>query len=266
MITGGEDGVVKIWNIDGEIVRTIDVHQGGPVWSLDICETENIVVTGGADSGVFLFKLHLNYSKSELMRNLKEVPRRVLILSSNTLVYLTDRGVLIRYDITQNTSNVIFTHDDLISYGLLERSSCGKLVALAGYHGELHLYKNSSKSLDYMYSCQIKSKGRIFALHWLSCSALLTCGPHGVLTLWVINKTTMFPIQFWRLPYSKERWSNTACFCENGDVLIGDRRGSLYLYTMNSSEPVQVIKRAHDYLGVTHISSNKGRVISLGKI
>ncbi|KAI4458636.1 wd repeat protein [Holotrichia oblita] len=264
IITAGEDGIINVWNTQGGIIKKLDVHQGGPVWTLDCDENANAIVSGGGDSGVFLIKLNSNILKSQLNTG-ADKPSKVLISSNDNLVYLTEDGLLLLYKRKSETVAGICVHDDLKSYGLLEKSPCGSRIALAGYRGTIHLYEVLPNWLNYMYSCQITPEQRIFSMHWLSCKALLICGLKGVLSLWIIQETAMFPLRFWELPQSKERWSTAACFCGTNKVLVGDRRGILYLYTMESSQPVQIIKRAHNYLGISALYCRNGKIISLGR-
>ncbi|KRT78266.1 WD40 domain-containing protein [Oryctes borbonicus] len=265
IITAGEDGIINIWDKYGELIKKSDVHQGGPVWSLDCCEDTNTIVSGGGDCGVFKFKLRTNVLKSSLETELDN-PKKVLIFSSDNVAYLTDDGLFLMYKRKAQQFAGFAIHEDLKSYGLLEKSPCGCRIALAGYHGTIHLYQVVPRWLDYMYSCQIESKERIYSMHWLSCKMLLTCGVKGILTLWTVGETTMMPIHFWELPRSKERWSTAACFCGINTVLVGDRRGTLYVYSTDSSQPVQIIKKAHNYLGISAMYFRNGKVISLGNI
>ncbi|GJQ74422.1 hypothetical protein Trydic_g21292 [Trypoxylus dichotomus] len=264
IITAGEDGIVNFWDKNGELIKKSDVHQEGPVWSLDCCEKTDTIVTGGGDCGVFMFKLHSKVLKSSLETELDN-PRKLLIFSLDNVAYLTENGLFLMYKRKAQQFAGLAVHEDLKSYGLLEKSPCGCRIALAGYRGTIHVYRVVPRWLDYMYSCQIKSEERIYSIHWLSCQMLLTCGAKGVLTLWIMQETVMMPIHFWELPHSKERWSTAACFCGIKTVLVGDRRGTLYVYSTDSSQPLQIIKKAHNYLGISAVYFRNDKVISLGR-
>lgn len=54
----GSDGLLKLWTIKNcECVKTLDGHQG-KVWGLHSNKQQNLVVTGGSDSSVVLWKVH----------------------------------------------------------------------------------------------------------------------------------------------------------------------------------------------------------------
>ena len=66
LISGGEDGTIKLWQLQtGELIRTLTGHTYG-VKSLAICPDGQTLVSGGGDGTIKLWKL----PTAELIRTL----------------------------------------------------------------------------------------------------------------------------------------------------------------------------------------------------
>lgn len=130
LITAGEDSFVNVWSLDGKLIRKIDTHQGGSIWSLHCYEDQ--IITGGGDSGVVLIPLRHQLNEKQIALPDGETPKRVGILNSTNLVSISETGRLFYYIGTDNKWICVDTHVELQSYNLLEVSKCKNLVSLSG--------------------------------------------------------------------------------------------------------------------------------------
>lgn len=136
-MTAGEDSFVNIWDFDGKLIRKIDTHQGGPIWSLHCYEEQ--IITGGGDGGAVLIPLNYHLNIKQLAMHDGEIPKRIGILNSTNLVCISERGKLWYY--VNSTEKWIFvnTHVELQSYNLLEISKCRNLTSLSGIPQDFYL-------------------------------------------------------------------------------------------------------------------------------
>ncbi|KAF2897199.1 hypothetical protein ILUMI_08973 [Ignelater luminosus] len=263
VVTAGEDSIINIWNFNGQLIRKIEAHQGAPVWSFECDESDNLIISGGGDCGITIFPLNQNVTKYKI--NMWENPKRVAILKNNDLVTISEKGLLEYYNVNKNKKIEIARHNDLVSYALLEISPCRYLIALAGYHGTVHIYKQVDQVLKLVCSHIPEEKFRIFSFHWLSSSNYLICGPDGNMSLWDLKKDSLSHRRTFKLPPSKERWTTVACSINNKHFAVGDRKGNIYLYSEDLIEPIQTIRKAHNYLGVTNMCIKQKELFSLGR-
>lgn len=136
---------------------------------------------------------------------------------------------------------------------------------IAGFVGNIYIYKEKNNNLKMACFYQMSQRHRIFAVHWLTCKLLLTCGPEGKLQVWTRKKRTLLLIAVLILPYSKERWTTSACLTSNKRIVVGDRKGHIHVYRLGCSSPIQTIKKAHSHLGVTNIFTEDNTVYTMGK-
>lgn len=111
---------------------------------------------------------------------------------------------------------------------------------------------------------KLPQETRIYSLHWLNCHTFLTCTEAGILTLCLLLNNSIELKSFYILPYSAERWTTAACFINKNHFAIGDRKGNIYLYQLTKIHPVQIIKRAHNYLGITDLRLHENNLVSIG--
>lgn len=64
MATAGYDGVAKVWSLSGELLHTLERHEGA-VFALRWAPGGNLVLTGGADSVVALWDLDAGELRDE---------------------------------------------------------------------------------------------------------------------------------------------------------------------------------------------------------
>lgn len=93
-------------------------------------------------------------------------------------------------------------------------------------------------------------------LHDLSKNELILC---------LFSNRECKKIYKFTLPPFKDNWSTTACQGEKGTYLVGDRKGHVYIFLLGQNNPTQVIKKAHNHLGVTQIYSLSKQIITLGR-
>lgn len=141
-LTGGEDSLLNIWSFDGRLIRKIETHQGGPVWTIDANENDNVVLTGGSDCAATLFPLNSNCEEQKLSIPDKEVPKSVRALANNNLVVVSEGGTLYYYIQKRQDWVQIQKHCDLKSYSIVAVSKCRNLIALAGSYFEVYLHIN----------------------------------------------------------------------------------------------------------------------------
>lgn len=105
---------------------------------------------------------------------------------------------------------------------------------------------------------------RIYSFHWLQSDLFIICASEGRLQMWRLQNNCVTCIGEFNLPPGRERWSTASCLCGTENFGVGDRNGNLYLYSFKNENCIQVIKKAHNYMGVTHLSFSESMLISLG--
>lgn len=133
VITGGEDGRVNVWNLDGSLAKRIESNQGTSVWTLDSSESENIVVVGSGDCSITAFALKGEPKKVVVGFPGNRVVRKLGFVGEyGDVAAICEGGDLLLYHFDAEKWTDVANHDDLKSYALLEVSSCRDLVGLAG--------------------------------------------------------------------------------------------------------------------------------------
>lgn len=264
--TAGEDSLVNIWNFQGELVKKIVSNNGDSVWAMDYSENDKLLVAGNGDGSVVVINLNNSLNVDSFDSVCKEKVKRLAILNNNNLVFVTEEGSLYYFLTQEHELQLISRHNELKSYALLEISFCRKLVALAGFSGNIFIYKQIKNSLVLKYCFQSASKERIYSFHWLTCKLFLTCENEGNLKLWCLQEKNVVFVTKFILPQSKERWSTVSCLVSIKNIIVGDRRGNIHVFCLGELHAVQTIKRAHSHLGVTHLFAEKGDVYSMGNL
>lgn len=264
-VTAGEDSLLILWNFKGKMFKKFDTHQGGSVWSL--CATENVICTGGNDGAILTFNISVNCSKNIINLPSDETPKSVAILSSGNVLCFTENAFLLQYNTVSNEWVNIGQISDLSKYCVMQVSPCRKLVALAGFKGQLYLFRMQGERLQCWQKYRLENQTRIFAFHWLDCKTFIVTQANGLLSLFYYYKQRFHFIQIYKLPPSKEQWSTCACILGR-NLIVGDRRGNLHNFQIgpkSSQDPINTIKKAHSYLGVTNIHCISQSLVSLGR-
>lgn len=263
--TAGEDSLVNIWNFQGDLVKRVTAAKGDSVWALDYDDSDRLLAVGNGDGSVVAVKLDSDLNVQSFDSLCSEKLKRLAILDSGKVVSITEEGSLYYLLIPQYKLELIARHPELKSYALLEVSRCRKLFALASFRGNIFIYKKREGGITLKYYFETSTKGRIFSLHWLTCKILLTCEKEGDLKMWSLEKKCVNCVAKFILPHSKERWSTAACLAGANNVIVGDRKGNIHVFTIGEEQAVQTIKKAHSHLGITHLITQGQTLFSLGK-
>lgn len=253
--TAGEDSLVILWTFRGDLIRKLSSHQGGPVWAVGYHSQTDFFFIGRADGS--LQRLTCKSAAEQIVMQLpaKEQPRHVAILQPGRLLCMSESGVLYQED--DGKVQVTGKHGDLQKYSLLRVSPCRKLAALAGYEGQIYIYREGRLIHEHVL------KGlRILAFHWLDCKRFVVLQGTRV-TLHFIGREVVVAGLFELPAGPKGRFTTCAC-AWNKHLIIGDSVGHIYHFTLGSRCPVNVIRNAHS-LGVTQLYPSPNKVTSLGK-
>lgn len=262
--TAGEDSLVNIWNYNGELVKKIVANTGDSVWALDYDENSEVLLIGNGNGSIIAAKVKSCTNVQTF--DLEKVRRLAIVGDDDDLVLITEAGCLFCFSKQKNRLEMITSHNELKSYTLLEVSHCRQLVALAGFSGDVFIYKKTKHFLALKAHHQINNKGRIFSFHWLTCNLFLTCEKEGDLKLWCLYHKTIVLLTKFFLPQSKERWSTSACLINAKKLVVGDRKGNLHVFCLGNLHAVQTIKKAHSHLGVTYLAAKENTVFSMGNL
>lgn len=132
LITAGEDSVIKVWNLEGQFIKQVELNHGACIWALDCDESQNIIATGGGDGSITIFPLKQSITKRVVDIPHGEVIKKAVLLKDNNFVTVSEKGTLYFYDLNASEWKTISSHADLRSYALLEVSNCRNLIGLAG--------------------------------------------------------------------------------------------------------------------------------------
>ncbi|XP_060531970.1 tRNA (34-2'-O)-methyltransferase regulator WDR6 isoform X2 [Cylas formicarius] len=263
--TASEDSFIIIWNFDGKMLKKIETHQLGTVWVLDYDKKSDILVSGGGNSGVSRFRVTSDITQWRSNIPQDEVAKLIGILNSGSIVCFSERACVYYQHHQGKSWQKINQHTDLESYVIMQVSNCKKKVALAGYQGQIYIYKEINDKLKLAYVHTVLAHVRVYSFHWLTCQTFLICQEEGVLTLLYIHNESITQIQTFSLPVSKERWSTCACSTNDGHIVVGDRMGNIHLYILNKKIPISSLKKVHDHLGVVNLYANMKKITSLGR-
>lgn len=207
LLSAGEDGRVNIWDFDGNLIKTFNVHHGGSVWSLECCEKRNLIVSGGSDSSIARLPLSDNWQTMKIKMAEKEIPKKLVVMHNGDVVVIAESGLLMHYIKESNVIVNVGLFKEFQSYALMEVSNCRRKLVLAGkklifmhkikfevkfyvlgLYGDIKVFVLMNNELVEEFQHCIGNKKRIFSIHWLTCNHLLSCGPEGVLYLWKLYK------------------------------------------------------------------------------
>lgn len=135
---------------------------------------------------------------------------------------------------------------------------------VTGYSGSVHIYKHIGNILEHICSFVTKEMSRIYSFHWLQSDLFVICASEGRLQMCRLQNNCITCIGEFNLPPGKERWSTASSLCGTEHFAVGDRNGNLYLYSFKHKNCIQVIRKAHNYMGITHLSFSESILFSLG--
>nr|XP_033781977.1 WD repeat-containing protein 6 [Geotrypetes seraphini] len=293
IISTGEDSACIVWNYSGDIVHHFRGHKGCSVRAMAVHETNGWVVTGGADFGIRLWKingsdgscvLQLDFNAASRQRT----PKAVTLVNTSCLLIMTDIGGLYTYDLTHKQLKFVLEDTDYQSYSLLKvlklDNNC-VICAIGNIKGYIKIFTlchpEEAKDLRL-------HEGKVHNLSWLlpedqpsDLCNLFSSGPDGLM-VWLEIFCSSGQIKCiaqkcrYYLPLCKQRWHTSVAFLPTKElIMVGDRRGSLLLYScvtiqtpgqkLQAEGPTSVLFGIHGKLGVTSVSHHDGLLYSTGR-
>ncbi|XP_052225658.1 WD repeat-containing protein 6-like isoform X3 [Dreissena polymorpha] len=280
LVTIGEDSTCCIWSYEGRMIHKFKGHKGKSIWSVCIDKGEKLVFTSGGDHSVRAWSLQAaqaavkqtETSTLDLQLDADESPRDTKLLSVHRILVITNKGRLVLYDKSRHSRQVVMWDQAFSSYAEMSLSHSRHLVAIGNLQGTLRIFGNFDGDPEVLVEAEICA-GKVFSIHWLDNSTILTSGPAGAVTVWSILDGTLEKIATAELPSSKQRFVSAAALLFHGNqnsnqyLLCGDKIGTLYLYRLHDQEGVlvQTFPKCHGKVGVTHVSCHGDRVYSAGR-
>ncbi|RLV96608.1 Regulator of Ty1 transposition protein 10 [Spathaspora sp. JA1] len=155
VMSTGEDCSLRLWQYEPDNNQLIQLemvencHSGKHIWSGDVDDLEyGVCVTGGADGRIKLHDLNesdrveynlehignhtnIKFGKKDFIRDFFELKHKLIILVSN--------GVLIQYDLTKHTFELIEFHDQekLKDFAIVKGFVDINIVIIAARNGDL---------------------------------------------------------------------------------------------------------------------------------
>nr|CAD7573675.1 unnamed protein product [Timema californicum] len=290
----GEDSQVCLWGPDRALSNRWKAHQSGGIWAIDYSPVLNLLATGGRDGGICVWALHPGSSAPVTRITPSSPPCRVGLSAWGDIVVMTIAGEL--GICPAWLKPVSHLPDNCLS---LVMSPCRSKVALAFLSGTVIIHAVSEESLVRELDAVLVA-GRIFSLHWLSRTSLLTCAAGGKLEIWNVAGNQIdcpwdragVRLQQLELPLCRQRWL-TAALQRASTLVVGDRMGGVHVYhldldapnilqvtldfprhkgpsgpgTIHSKQgkPIQSFPRLHSHLGVSSLVSHAGYIWSTGR-
>ncbi|CAE1265105.1 unnamed protein product [Acanthosepion pharaonis] len=270
------DATCCIWDHEGKIRQKFKGHKGKSIWSMAISKKEDLVVTGGGDSSIRAWSVHLDLCAKHVTSKQLEIthlepeaktpnfPRSVTYLNFNTILVMTNSGNLYQYCLIHSSwANLILWTIPILFQPSGQKSDDVCLCTCKYINCDFPNYYD----------------GKVFNLLWIDDIYLFTTGPEGLMRLSILNSKGsslgLEQLHQFILPQSKQRWATTACFypaeeAEKESLVCGDRNGSVHLYSLRQdsqqvSTPTQSFYRIHGKSGVTDVRSRKGFLFTAGR-
>ncbi|XP_043272802.1 WD repeat-containing protein 6 [Venturia canescens] len=274
VISIGEDSLMCIWSLDGELLDKIEIHNGSEIWSIDVSENNENIFTGGADGAVNVWPFEspiFPQERSIYTNDEKKNPKYVFYTQSRNILIFIDGGYLIHYCQEFGKLSTIFNSFRFSSYSVMQISPDRKKIALGSKDGYLEIYEEIFNEENWTLRKTLERKiteSKIFSLHWLDNGKIIVCGDSG--NLWIIDRvaeTEEMGLTF-ILPACRERWTTAAIIFKNF-LVCGDRAGSIYVYSLDhrnpESLPKQIFSKIHGRLGVQSFTISANKLLSTGR-
>nr|CAD7431915.1 unnamed protein product [Timema monikensis] len=226
----GEDSQVCLWGPDRALSKRWKAHQSGGIWAIDYSPVLNLLATGGRDGGICLWTLRPGSSAPVTPITPSSPPCRVGLSAWGDIVVMTITGELeVCPTWLQPVSHLPDTCLSLVM------SPCRSKVALAFLSGTVIIHAVSEEALVRELDAVLVA-GRIFSLHWLSWTSLLTCAAGGKLEIWNVTDRAGVRLQQLELPLCRQRWL-TATLQQAATLVVGDRMGGVHVYHLDLDTP-----------------------------
>lgn len=270
IISIGEDALMCAWHLNGSLLNKKKVIQGGGLWCLDHNPEQNIIVTGGSNSGVIL---HEGFCHSPVPEcNYLHFPddrisaKKVVLTARSNIVCITEQGYVMYYDFEIDEWSVKHEISYAKSYLCMAVSLCRQFVALAGIDGQIDIFAENCKfdpNLKHFLSQKVID-GKILSIHWVIDRCLVVCDANGAVTLWGSQNEACVNIATFTLPQCKERWLTAAALEPNSQkcFLAGDRCGNFHLFQKGNPDPIETLSKIHGRMGINSIEFHNGKIMT----
>ncbi|GMF10342.1 unnamed protein product [Phytophthora lilii] len=219
VVTASEDGLCKLWDIDGNCVATLQGHMGRHVWRVAVHPSRKIVATGGGDGAAKLWSIPqqlMSSSNAPEANNWRwsiRVPITIastgsrkkksgqssqsvrdIVLSSldngKTAFVASEHGDIFRLDLSSHTAEPFFTipqadgsvHTRTGGLSTFALSSSGRFLLLGDVAGRVRIVEALTGKLLYSWTAHINV--RIMKIWWDQGDALFISSASGILSEW----------------------------------------------------------------------------------
>lgn len=267
IISIGEDSMICLWDLNGQLLSKKSSHQAGPIWDLDVNNKRRLIVTGGSDGGLLLHSLLPNKSLLQTLSsdcgstNLFVFnPRKILYTSCSTLLCISHEGYLLKFCSESSSWLLIDKMPEMFSYCVVD-SKFNKTI-ICGLDGTIRIYEEIEKKFKLLIK-KVIFEERIVSVSIAQIDTILICSVHGEIFLYTIKDDDFKKQNKYKVPLSSEPWFTAADLYQDY-VIIGDRKGNIHLYN-NEYLPIHTIYKVHCHLGVTNIIIQNDLIISTGR-
>ncbi|XP_072136378.1 tRNA (34-2'-O)-methyltransferase regulator WDR6 [Mobula birostris] len=289
VISVGEDSACLVWSYNGKVTHSFRGHRGS-VRALAVSEDGEWAATGGADSGIRLWRVRdeeaeemtntvLFLGEADDLRN----PRALCLVDPTLLLVLTGTGSVYSYHMDTGEHECLMQDPKYQSYGLLVATRLpggAVLCVLGNLEGCLKAFPLAQP--EGMAIERHEHRGKVHSLTWASQEGqgpgqghLFSSGAEGKMVWWEVGwaagRLSLKVRCRFLLPPCRHRWHTDVTFLPGSPYLVcGDRRGSVLLYPMAGSlapahQPVSVLPGLHGPSGVTSVLCYQGLVYSTGR-
>ncbi|XP_051874905.1 WD repeat-containing protein 6 [Pristis pectinata] len=289
IISVGEDSACLVWSYGGRVTDTFRGHRGS-VRALAVSEDGEWVATGGADSGIRLWKIgdnkpedvavtQLHFGKAEDTRN----PRALCSVDPTLVLVMTGAGSIYSYCLDTGEWKCLLADPNYQSYGLLaaDRLPSGTVLCVLGnIEGCLKAFPLSKPEGAVEWRGH---QGKVHSLSWASRGGgqgldrgnLFSSGTEGEMVWWEVGwaggRVSWAARGRFHLPPCRHRWHTSAAFVPGTPYLVcGNRRGSVLLYPAEGGpagawRPISALLGLHGKSGVTSVLCHRGLLYSTGR-
>ncbi|XP_066597606.1 tRNA (34-2'-O)-methyltransferase regulator WDR6 isoform X2 [Prorops nasuta] len=283
IISIGEDSLICIWSLNGNILNKFQAHHGAAIWSIDVSEDKETILTGGANGSIYSWSL-LSNNIPQLIPLSKDkhgtYPKYIGFLKSGNTLIFKEGGILLTYHIeTGNfkSSNILQKY---CKHCMMEISPSRFYVAFASGDGNITiLAENTSKEhLEEILEERINNIN-IFSIQWLDNQTIIICCTNGILKILKISDKRTLDLQSeYILPTSRECWVTAAIIYENL-LICSDRVGGMHVYklydllnkrndfetTDKIRKPIKSFSKVHGNIGIQSFAILHNKLMTTGR-
>ncbi|XP_072437789.1 LOW QUALITY PROTEIN: tRNA (34-2'-O)-methyltransferase regulator WDR6 [Chiloscyllium punctatum] len=248
IISIGEDSACIVWNYDGDIIDCFKGHKGRSVRALAVNEDKGWLVTGGADSGIRLWKIQGKKAEGMAITQLKcgeigkmGTPKALTLADPTLLLVLTDAGSIYSYCLASGQWKLITEDASYQSYGLLAVRRLGNgcvVCAVGNIDGWVKIF-TLSEPVE-MLENRVH-RGKVHSLGWASQEEqtpdechLFSSGADGIMIWRVVSCKGDRVVSIWMIPW------------EFGEVLPGAQTNIHSLANITENSRVFLCSAATD--------------------